>query len=69
MRVEILYQFITRQWLVYRTYSGRRPVNLLKPGGFGLFVLPETFIKSDSARAVRRFLTSACWNQHARYLL
>lgn len=35
--------------------------DLLKPGGYGLFVLPETFLKSDSARGVRRLLAATCW--------
>ena len=29
--------------------------DLLKPGGYGLFVLPETFLKSESAGGIRRF--------------
>jgi methylase of polypeptide subunit release factors len=36
-------------------------IDLLKPGGYGLFVLPETFLKSDSARGVRSLLASTCW--------
>lgn len=28
-------------------------LELLKPGGYGLFVLPETFLKSDSAKGTR----------------
>jgi methylase of polypeptide subunit release factors len=36
-------------------------VELLQPGGYGLFVLPETFLKSDSAKGVRNFVTANCW--------
>src|SRR5207248_901446 len=39
----------------------KRSVDALKPGGYGLFVLPETFLKADSARGMRRFLASSCW--------
>jgi methylase of polypeptide subunit release factors len=34
---------------------------LIKPGGFGLFVLPETFLKAESARKVRASLASMAW--------
>jgi methylase of polypeptide subunit release factors len=36
-------------------------IESLKPGGYGLFVLPETFLKSDSARYVRQFLAANSW--------
>ncbi len=36
-------------------------VELLKPGGYGLFVLPETLLKAESAEGVRRFLAENCW--------
>jgi methylase of polypeptide subunit release factors len=36
-------------------------IESLSPGGYGLFVLPETFLKSDSARGVRQFLAATCW--------
>jgi methylase of polypeptide subunit release factors len=39
----------------------KRAIESLNPGGYGLFVLPETFLKSDSAKHVRRFLTTHCW--------
>jgi methylase of polypeptide subunit release factors len=39
----------------------KRSVDALKSGGYGLFVLPETFLKADSAQGVRRFLASTCW--------
>jgi Eco57I restriction-modification methylase len=31
-------------------------LDLLKPGGFGLFVLPQNFLISENARGMRRFL-------------
>lgn len=36
-------------------------IDSLKAGGYGLFVLPETFLKSDSAKDVRNFLSANCW--------
>lgn len=34
---------------------------MLKPGGFGLFVLPKNFLVSDNAAGVRAFLSSETW--------
>jgi methylase of polypeptide subunit release factors len=36
-------------------------LDVLKPGGFGLFVLPETFLKSDSAHSIRSALADSAW--------
>lgn len=36
-------------------------LELLKPGGYGLFVLPETFLKSESARAIRRAIAETAF--------
>jgi methylase of polypeptide subunit release factors len=36
-------------------------LDLLGPGGYGLFVLPETFLKSESAAGVRRLVTEQAW--------
>lgn len=36
-------------------------LEMLKPGGFGLFVLPHSFLLSKSASRMRRELTSASW--------
>jgi methylase of polypeptide subunit release factors len=33
-------------------------LDCLKPGGYGLFVLPNTFIISDSAKEIRKFLAA-----------
>jgi len=39
----------------------RMSLDLLKPGGFGLFVLPETFLKATSAAGIRKFLADHAW--------
>lgn len=36
-------------------------LRLLKPGGYGLFVLPETFLKTNSAEGVRRLISREAW--------
>jgi len=36
-------------------------LRLLRPGGYGLFVLPETFLKSDSASGIRELLGKEAW--------
>jgi methylase of polypeptide subunit release factors len=36
-------------------------VDALKPGGFGMFVLPHTFLKQESAEKVRTYLQEKCW--------
>jgi hypothetical protein len=39
----------------------RIAVEMLKPGGFGLFVLPKNFLVSENAAGVRAFLSSNAW--------
>jgi type I restriction-modification system DNA methylase subunit len=36
-------------------------IERLSPGGFGLFVLPHSFLLSKSARGVRDWLLEQCW--------
>ena len=36
-------------------------LKLLKPGGFGLFVLPHSFLLKDSDRAMRNLLSQEAW--------
>ena len=36
-------------------------LEMLKPGGFGLFVLPESFLKADYARKLRATVASMAW--------
>jgi len=36
-------------------------IDLLKPGGYGLFVLPHSFLLARSAREIRKKLTDECW--------
>jgi len=36
-------------------------VEALKPGGFGLFVLPQNFLLAMSASKMRGFLANSCW--------
>lgn len=38
-------------------------IKMLKPGGCGLYVLPHSFLLSDSARPLRRQLSSETWIQ------
>jgi len=39
----------------------RLAVGLLKPGGYGLFVIPHTFLIADSAQSTRAFLAETTW--------
>jgi hypothetical protein len=39
----------------------RVAVEMLKPGGYGLFVLPKNFLVSDNAAGVRAFMSSEAW--------
>ena len=39
----------------------RLGLELLKPGGYGLFVLPHSFLLAGSARAMRKRLVEECW--------
>ncbi len=36
-------------------------IELIKPGGFGMLVLPHSFLISESASAVRNLLLEKCW--------
>lgn len=36
-------------------------IELLKPGGFGLFVLPHSFLLSKSARGMRKLISDKTW--------
>src|SRR5205814_1709870 len=36
-------------------------LDMLRPGGFGLFVLPQNFLIAESARGVRELLLSQAW--------
>jgi methylase of polypeptide subunit release factors len=36
-------------------------LELIKPGGYGLFVLPHSFLLAGSARSLRRRINSECW--------
>jgi len=36
-------------------------LELIRPGGYGLFVLPHSFLLAGSARAMRRRLAEDCW--------
>jgi len=36
-------------------------LEFLKPGGYGLFVLPESFLKSTSAASVRELISQQAW--------
>ncbi len=36
-------------------------LELLKPGGFGMFVLPHSFLLSKNARTTRRLITDSAW--------
>jgi hypothetical protein len=36
-------------------------LDLLKPGGYGLFVLPEAFLKSSSAKGLRELIGREAW--------
>lgn len=36
-------------------------IDLLKPGGFGLFVLPHSFLIADNAIKLRQYLAENCW--------
>ncbi|MCF0050619.1 N-6 DNA methylase [Dyadobacter sp. LJ53] len=36
-------------------------VDLLKPGGFGFFVLPHSFTVAESAAKLRKFISGTCW--------
>ena len=38
-------------------------IDALKPGGFGLFVLPQNFLISENAAGMRRFLAENAWIQ------
>ena len=38
-------------------------IDALKPGGFGLFVLPQNFLISENAAGMRSFLAEAAWIQ------
>lgn len=39
----------------------RLGLELLKPGGYGLYVLPHSFLLAGSARAMRERLADECW--------
>jgi hypothetical protein len=39
----------------------RMGLDLLKPGGYGLFVLPEAFLKSNSAGGIRELIGHEAW--------
>lgn len=39
----------------------KRSIDLLKPGGFGLFVLPHSFLMGKSARGLRQLIAESCW--------
>ena len=36
-------------------------IELLKPGGYGLFVLPHSFLIAESAAKLRKYLIEQCW--------
>jgi methylase of polypeptide subunit release factors len=36
-------------------------IDLIKPGGMGLFVLPHSFLISDSGSKLRKYLNESCW--------
>ena len=36
-------------------------IELLKPGGYGLFVLPHSFLITKSAKKMREYLTNSTW--------
>ena len=44
-------------YLAFIKYS----VELLKPGGYGMFVIPHSFLFSKSAKLMREFLVKNCW--------
>lgn len=39
----------------------KRSIDSLKPAGFGLFVLPHSFLMGKSARGLRRLIAETCW--------
>lgn len=39
----------------------RLSMEMLKPGGFGLFVLPQNFLLAESAAGMRRYLAEGAW--------
>jgi type I restriction-modification system DNA methylase subunit len=36
-------------------------IDLLKPGGFGLFVLPHSFLIAENAIKLRKYISDNCW--------
>lgn len=36
-------------------------IDLLKPGGFGLYVLPHSFLIADNAIKLRNYISDSCW--------
>lgn len=36
-------------------------LEMLKPGGFGLFILPHTFLLKESSQGVRQIIAENCW--------
>ena len=45
------------------TYLGflKRSIDVLKPGGFGFFVLPQSFLVGVSATGMRKYIAEHCW--------
>ena len=39
----------------------KRGIDLLRPGGYGFFVLPQSFLVGASAAGMRRYLSERCW--------
>jgi len=39
----------------------KHSIETLRPGGFGLFVLPHSFLLSKSAKGIREWLLERCW--------
>ena len=39
----------------------KRGIDVLKPGGFGFFVLPQSFLVGANAAGMRRYLAEHCW--------
>ena len=39
----------------------KRGIDVLKPGGYGFFVLPQSFLVGANAAGMRRYLSERCW--------
>ena len=39
----------------------KRSIDVLEPGGFGFFVLPQSFLVGNNASGMRQYLSEHCW--------